>query len=148
MFILFPVARSVLTFLRRASFLKCVVPFDSNLTFHRFFGYVCEYRPALVLIAFCCKGYACCLAAFLHCCLHSNVGCDCACSFTKHAHNLDDSSCYYAMYCSVSFLLDPHLRARGQFYQSGKPQGHTTTHLHADFQLASALTCQMHTTAH
>ncbi|KAL0020140.1 hypothetical protein WJX77_006430 [Trebouxia sp. C0004] len=40
MFILFPVARSVLTFLRRASFLKCVVPFDSNLTFHRFFGYV------------------------------------------------------------------------------------------------------------
>ena len=65
MFILFPVARSVLTFLRRASFLKCVVPFDSNLTFHRFFGYVCEYRPALVLIAFCCKGYACSLSALL-----------------------------------------------------------------------------------
>lgn len=40
MFILFPVARSVLTFLRRASFLKRVVPFDNNLTFHRFFGYV------------------------------------------------------------------------------------------------------------
>ena len=39
--IFFPVARTLLTFLRRAPFLKCVIPFDSNLTFHRFFGYIC-----------------------------------------------------------------------------------------------------------
>ncbi|KAL3151900.1 hypothetical protein ABBQ38_012861 [Trebouxia sp. C0009 RCD-2024] len=39
MVLLFPVARVVLAFLRRATLLKWLIPFDSTLSFHRLFGY-------------------------------------------------------------------------------------------------------------
>lgn len=156
MFILFPVARSVLTFLRKASFLKCVVPFDNNLTFHRFFGYICEYHPALVLIAFCSKRYACRLPAApargllppFQCWLRKTF-CECACSYAMHVHNLDDSQHCYAVCCSVHFLLDSHLCTRGQLYQSGKPQGHTTFACRlSTCNCRNFKACQTHTTAH
>lgn len=71
MILLFPVARNVLAFLRAAPLLKRIIPFDSSITFHRFFGYTCMSAYTLALHQCDCQvGYH--WFCFIHslCCIH------------------------------------------------------------------------------
>ena len=66
MILLFPVARNVLAFLRAAPLVKMIVPFDSSITFHRFFGYICMSADTLAVYQHIGMLYTLCLNGMLY----------------------------------------------------------------------------------